>query len=448
MTICSTLTLLESTKIEKSTQLWEMLLLYSFQNTDETVKKMKKLFSDQYGKFEVMVDTMFGLDRDDMNKSHFTMELGTDIMLLEQRARTYTEQVKQHEELIELAWNMPRVHSGLNGMMRDLLQSTFANSLHDMICDLGHVKRLLHTILRIARTDPTFKNIKICLGEPPSITSSTSSVAQKANKPRSLPNMAPQSPVMTPPLPPQNPSLDIFESIKPYLSKEDQECGLHTLQSAAKQDAAILVAFVVRGVVPHPATAAHYHFGFVVCPDRVAENALVSTYYRFLNREQGKAANFQDLVQALEAYKLPLLPDADSHHNTLVMPRSVKDFLFARPHERPSVWRLIQFLRDNDNDEPPPCVKRDYGFKLCSQREHVTALKNLYTAILRKTTPMRLHSACEDGGLLRFASKIVVIEPKMHRFLHNDDSNPGIGFDNDVGLDAYMLPLFKRSSKG
>src|SRR5690242_14583327 len=251
MTICSKLTLLESTNIEKSKQLWKTMLLYSFQNTDETIKNMRKLFSDQYGKFEAMVDTMFGLDRDDMNKSCFTTELGKNIILLEQLARTYTEQVKQHEELIELAWDMPRIHSGMKGMVRDLLQSTFANSLHDMICDLGHAKRLLHTIMRIARTDPAFQNINICLGEPPSITSSTSSIAQKAIKPSSLPNMAPQSPVVTSPLPPPNPSLDILENIRPYLSEKDQECGLHRLHSSAKQDAAILVAFVVRGVVPH-----------------------------------------------------------------------------------------------------------------------------------------------------------------------------------------------------
>ncbi|KAJ4982650.1 hypothetical protein SVAN01_11862 [Stagonosporopsis vannaccii] len=436
------------TKTEELEDLWEIILIYAYQVTDETTKKTQKLFEDQSVKFQSMICDMFDLDAIYTSECRFDMELGAHIVRLEQLARTYVGQIRQQDELIELAWHMVCTHAALNTRMRALLQSTFANNLHLLVCELSHAKRALHTIFRIAKSTSAFKNVSILLAQPPSRPSSISPVVRRTAKPSSPQLAAQQSPTAISPLSLPSSSLDILESVRPYLSKEDQEHGIYRLHSSAKQDTAILVAFVLRGLVPSPASNAYYRFGFVVCKDCPAQARLCSTYRRFLSRKQGKQANFRDLVQALEANKLPLLPDDDGHQHKLVMHHSVRDFLLVRPQERPSVFRLIQFLRDEDNDEPPPCVKRDYGFRLCTQREHVTALRNLYTAILSrtKTTPLELHYACEQGELLRFASKVTVVEPNMHRFLRNEN-NPGIGFDNDVGLGAYMLPLFKKSLK-
>ncbi|KAF3041605.1 hypothetical protein E8E12_009629 [Didymella heteroderae] len=64
---------------------------------------------------------------------------------------------------------------------------------------------------------------------------------------------------------------------------------------------------------------------------------------------------------------------------------AMQQFLAAQPEKRFSVFsvhRLMQFVRDEDNDEPLPCLKRDYGFAFCTQCEHVDKLKVLYTKII------------------------------------------------------------------
>jgi hypothetical protein len=239
-----------------------------------------------------------------------------------------------------------------------------------------------------------------------------------------------------------------MDTIRPYLPEEDRGLSLFKLQPAAKQSAALLIGCVLHDTPVPPGSDTYYLFGFVTCRTKEQEDNLSDYYRQLLKTTVDKIVIFTSLAKALELNTLPGL----LHHSCLQMKKShpsLLKFLGTAPEERLSVFRLIQFVRDTDNDEPLPCLKRDYGFRFCTQREHVAKLKALYARVIVKTDPMELHSACTHGRLLHFAIKILGwVDVSMRRLLQNDYPHPAVGLDNTQSLELYMMPLFKKSLKG
>lgn len=114
-------------------------------------------------------------------------------------------------------------------------------------------------------------------------------------------------------------------------------------------------------------------------------------------------------------------------------PEVLKSFLATAPQKRSSVFRLVQFIRDTDNEEPPPALIRDYGFRYCTQREHVAQLKDLYARILANADSHDVHYACRNGNLLGFAQETLsYVDKSQHRLLKNDYPDSNIAVDNSL----------------
>ena len=241
----------------------------------------------------------------------------------------------------------------------------------------------------------------------------------------------------------------MMDTVRQYLPEEDRELGLLRLQPAAKQAAALLVGCVLHNILVPPGSDTYYFFGFVACRNEREEQDLAIYYHQLLDTTLDPTIVFKSIVKALEHGTLMGLMRNKGRQDVEKSFPALTPFLAVQPEKRFSVYRLVQFIRDGDNDEPLPCLKRDYGFKLCTQREQVTKLKALYAMVLDKAGPGRLHHACIFGRLLDLATMILgsAVDPAMRRLLQNDYPSPSIGFDNSQGLERYMAPLFKRSLK-
>ncbi|KAF1364039.1 hypothetical protein EJ07DRAFT_71736, partial [Lizonia empirigonia] len=220
------------------------------------------------------------------------------------------------------------------------------------------------------------------------------------------------------------------------------------LQPAQKQTAALLIGSVLSDMRVPVGSEAYYQFGFVTCRNEEEERALSRLFRQFLETTTEPTIVFQGIIKALEFGTLAELLCKKVRQDLKKSFPSLHQFLHGPPEERPSVHRLIQFIRDAENDEPVPCLKRDYGFRFCTQREHVMALKSIYAMVLDRVESVRLHDACRFGRLLEFAIVTLgYVNPRMRRLLQNDYSHPAVGFDNSQGLETYMAPLFKRTLK-
>ncbi|KAJ4340320.1 hypothetical protein N0V87_002612 [Didymella glomerata] len=204
-----------------------------------------------------------------------------------------------------------------------------------------------------------------------------------------------------------------------------------------------------HGAPVPPGSDTYYLFGFTTCRNKKEEGDLADYYRQLLKTNIERTIVFTSINKALEHSTLAGLlrnkagPNLDKYFPAL------QQFLAAQPEKRFSAHRLVQFIRDEDNDEPLPCLKRDYGFGLCTQREHVTKLKALYGKVIDKAGPGKLHYACTFGRLPEHAvSTLGFVDPSMRRLLHSDYPNPAVGYDNMQGLEKYMMPLFKRTLRG
>jgi hypothetical protein len=361
-------------------------------------------------------------------------------------ARSYNGSKDERNELIEFAWNINHRHTAPVVRFKLLLGSAFSTKLYELICRLGHTRRTFHTMIRAATTVEAFRTVKIILGPPPAPPHKAATISIGLNSVRKQSMAVQQNRTTVPSSRPRMGTEDIVDTIRPYLSKDDQCLGLIRLQPMAKQDTAILVGSVIRGHLLPPGSNAYYQFGFVTCNNKDAERILCDLYEKLLRTNPNQNAIFNKILNSLESNTLTTLFHYKPLQTLQESIPTLHNFLTTPPQHRPSTYRLIQFLRDTNNEEPPPCLKRDFGFHLCTQRAHVQTLKNLYIEILSKTTPMELHHACENRGLLRFAIKTLgCVDVGMYRFLRNDAAESGVGFDGLEGLGRFVQPLFKRS---
>jgi hypothetical protein len=186
----------------------------------------------------------------------------------------------------------------------------------------------------------------------------------------------------------------------------------------------------------------------VTAQDTEQERSLAGLYSAILQEAPTPTTIFRELVQALETNTLTRLFDIREYaHFRQLFPR-LEDFLRTPPERRSSVWRLIQYIRNETYTEPAAVLKRDYGFGIIRTHQEVDVLKNIYTRMLAKSSPKELHEACKHGRMVELAQqKGVHVEQGQRRFLKNDYGYPGVGFDNDEGLERHRAPLFKRSPR-
>jgi hypothetical protein len=241
---------------------------------------------------------------------------------------------------------------------------------------------------------------------------------------------------------------DIASVIRPYLTSADQALSVAQLSPAAKQDTAQLLGAVLRGKLLPISFHAYYSFGFVTAQDTGQERQLAGLYSAILQEALTPTTIFRELVQALETNTLVRLFDIKEYaHFRQLFPR-LESFLRTPPEKRSSVWRLIQYIRIETYTEPAAVLKRDYGLQFCITHQEVDLLKAIYTRILAKCSPKELHEACKHGRMVELAQqKGVHVEHGHRRFMQNDYGYPGVGFDNDEGLERHRAPLFKRTPK-
>ncbi|KAF2734010.1 hypothetical protein EJ04DRAFT_512779 [Polyplosphaeria fusca] len=122
-------------------------------------------------------------------------------------------------------------------------------------------------------------------------------------------------------------------------------------------------------------------------------------------------------------------------------------FLATDPIRRPSVYRLVQFLRTGSTN-PIPCLGRDYGYKNCYNRDQVKRLNVVYSHILKDCSPQELHAECIQGTLRQFATEMgAKIEEKDLRLFETVARFSGGGYDDDRSSTSLNRGgLFRRSS--
>ena len=415
---------------------------------DETVNEVKELFQRYHKKFDAVVTQVLGVNNVDEDGSSLDTELGDRIIWLQQLARAYDGSIKQQNELIEFAWSLIHRCPALDVRLKSFLGSTFSNVLYNHICRLSYSKSTHHSLVRAAVTFAVFRTVHILLRSPPVLSPKAVTlppkVAPTVQQPQALQLRKSPSPARysTPP------RGNIMDTIRPYLPEEDRGLSLFRLQPATKQAAALLIGCVLNDTPVPPGSDTYHVFGFATCRTGAEEHGLCDFYRQLLDTTLDPTVVFGSIVKAVELGTLTGLLHNRVVQNLNKSHPSLNRFLNLAPEDRPSVFRLVQFIRDSDNDEPLPCLKRDYGFKFCTQREHVARLKALYTKVLEESDPLKLHNACIHGRLLHFVIKILGwVDHPMRRLLQNDYPQPFVGFDNARGLELYMIPLFKRSLK-
>ena len=389
--------------------MWDLILVHVSPGIHDTITKLRDTFDNNAKKFDAVVTQICGLDDVDEFGSSLDFDLGDLVITLQQLATSYTGTVKQHNELVEFACDLLQ-HPGMDVRLRCLLGSVFSNSLYDVICALSHPLHTHHTLVRAAAVFPGFRTVSIHMGSPPTLArKAISSPLKTSTPPQQSQSVQFHRVASSPrtPTPPQRhltpPQGSMMDTIWSYLPEEDRGVNLFRLQPASKQVAALLIGCLQHGVPVPPGSDTYYLFGFTTCRNKKEEGDLADYYRQLLKTNIERTIVFTSINKALEHSTLAGLlrnkagPNLDKYFPAL------QQFLAAQPEKRFSAHRLVQFIRDEDNDEPLPCLKRDYGFGLCTQREHVTKLKALYGKVIDKAGPGKLHYACTFGRLLEHA---------------------------------------------
>ncbi|KAF2471373.1 uncharacterized protein BDR25DRAFT_177275, partial [Lindgomyces ingoldianus] len=191
------------------------------------------------------------------------------------------------------------------------------------------------------------------------------------------------------------------------------------LRPKSKAVSFLLLASLLQTKTPIPGWNAFYDFGFSVCQSLDEEQFLGGTYADMLKTCGRPTVIFEELWKAHEGNTLVDLLNKHGYCALWEKIPTLRRFLAAPLDKRPTVWKLTQFLADQDNTDPFECL-RAYGFNLCSQREQVAGLKAIYAKILKKGSPLELQHACDTDNLYEYAvGNGVPIDPRLRRLLRN-----------------------------
>ncbi|KAF2025315.1 hypothetical protein EK21DRAFT_76773 [Setomelanomma holmii] len=448
--------------------LWESILIYSYLNIDHIVESIKRVFSANQEAFEEFITQWLGLDDIVGTDSSLDVELGRFIISLHQATEAYDRSVGKLHQLIGLTWEMTTKVPHFQLRLASLLwKGRFGKDLYPLICTLAFPRYAHHTFIRAAETCSAFRKLSFHLD-----LAAPSPSRARFKRYRSSPeaNATSSAPITSPPRPRQtiakgsenvkaashfssSPVLDsldrdIMAVARPFLADEDRGVEFSHSLPAAKQYTGHLIGTVLRRNMLSEASSSWYHFGFVTAKDEDEERRIGGYYRELLINAKRPQAIFEDIVTGLVNKAIGAVFEANGYASFRTEFPTLAQFLSAPPHERPTVWHMVQYLRVAGREEPVPSLKRDYGFQFCKNHDEILQLKGIYTRILAKCEPLDLHGACIFGRLAEFArQKSVYVEHKNRRFLVNDYPNSSVGFDNGEGLERHRFPLFKRSTK-
>jgi hypothetical protein len=244
----------------------------------------------------------------------------------------------------------------------------------------------------------------------------------------------------------EDPLERLLSPARQWLEPSERHLTLRELEPSAKRKVLLLLACLLDSQVPTPAFDIYFDFGFVVCTKPKETMTLAGLYKELLTNCGQKVDMFFELWKALSDNTLVQLFDRYGYETFRDEIPVLERFLTAPPGRRPTVWRLIHFLRQEDNTDPSPWLQRDYGFQFCKHREEVERLKSIYRAILQKSRPGELHEACTRGQLVKLGlNKGIVIEPGNKRLMQNTYGHPSLGFEDEETPKAYGRPFFKKT---
>lgn len=176
------------------------------------------------------------------------------------------------------------------------------------------------------------------------------------------------------------------------------------------------------------------------------KNGILGVLYAALLKEtKSPQSIFKELLSAIEKNTLVNLFDIKEYSHFRQFFPCLEAFLSTPPSKRLTVWRLKQFIKDENNTVPPPYLQRDYGFKYCRLREEVQKLKAYHSQVLAKVELLELHHACIAGELYKLVTlKGIDVDVKDKRLMVNDSPASCVGYDNNSGLAAYLGPFYRR----
>ena len=483
---------------EVCASLWDELLIYSYPTRKKIIDEIRQVQQDHREHLDNFITSMFRINDIDAGSSAVDEELGAKLIDFYHGIQGYNGSMKQTHDLIQFASSMACTILHLQERIKGLLKKArFANSMYRLICWLGFPERVHKTLVRAANSSVAFQNITFELRTlaatasfvPSSHPQGSSKAASLAGNAISTPGARsggngmpqgaarksmplqpkPNSPVrpslpgpvqenaeyglhyksMTATISAQSNHIDPLEVIQPFLSREDRSLGLLRLQPRSKQMAAHLAATALCGKLLPVGSEAWYNFGFVVTKDEAEERHLINLYAALLKNSRHPEAIFMELVGAIETGSLVDWFDRKEYAHFRHAFHHLEHFLNTQPHKRPTVWRLKQFVHSDAATEPPACLQRDYGFKLCRNRDEVDRIKSVYATMLRTMDPLAIHGFClvnrlHEEGVVKTG---IPMDARDARLMKNDYPSPFVGFDDRRGLDRYCGPFFKRSLK-
>lgn len=437
-------------------ELWQSIVELHITKLEYHVLQIQSIFAQHKDLFEQKLETMTGLD----GNSSTDLDCETSDLLIQVRERTYPlEERKIDKEIIKgilgLALKLCRLPYAQDRVAKVMDTMSFSVALYHHLQTLSVPTLAFDTFVQLAHHHPCFSTVRIYHGLPdsgsldvrprdaPFHDSVIEEPARIIEKPKQRlvnegSNDVPQYPVQK-----------FADTILEFLSPSERHLTPIQLRPLAKRQTWFLLNSLLRGRNPSATDEAYWVFGYAACRNKEESERLGGLYQELLKGSNNKEEIFADLWKALEANKLePLFEDYGYQEAFEQQLPGAKLFLSAPQNQRPTVWRLIQFLNADKMTDPPGCLRRDYGFKYCKGREHVQLLKAIYGQILKRATPLELHDACVKSKLYDFGiSHAVEIDPSNKRLFQNMINHPDLGYEDGLPTKGYEGPHFNKRAK-
>ncbi|KAF2016564.1 hypothetical protein BU24DRAFT_492630 [Aaosphaeria arxii CBS 175.79] len=194
--------------------------------------------------------------------------------------------------------------------------------------------------------------------------------------------------------------------VKPFLEEKDRHAGIFRIFPVAKQNAVKLLGYILQGLNPPPEEEGHYDAGFVLCQTSQQEKSLGDMYQHLFKRCGERTGKGRELFTmfwvSIHNNDLFTILDRCGYSYVQTIIPGLKQFLNTHKEQRPSVYRLVQFLR-TDSLKPSELLCQDYGFRNCKAMHHyIETMKETYTDVLKFAAPPDLHKAAQMHRLLDF----------------------------------------------
>lgn len=433
-----------------------------------SISRLRVLFRENREQLDQMISNIFGVFDD--HPHPFDGSLKDNLMAFHclisrmdsqfrVQPRNESDDYDEMNAIVETAYKIYSLQdNGVQKRLQVLAGDTLAEPLHNHIQTLARPRQCHNAFVSYARACRGFNTMNLGYGMPPTPRNAKKAAASATSQ--SVPARSAENGMIIPSSN-QNQSssavlMDISTLARTYLSATDSHLSPHVLQPASKRHAFSLMAFVLNDLVPKPKSDIYYLFGFVACESETAVNLLGRVYKKLLTTSRDKAYTSQELWQSLENHCLTQVFDRNGLSNFRTESPLLEQFFNLPLEDRPSVYRLIQFLRvnegDHDDSDPVACgglvLIRDYGFHLCKGREEVEILKETYRRALQEINALDLHAACIGMHLSKTVlATNVALGVKHQRLLQNQGPLPDLGFEKIISDFRCRQGLFKKDKK-